>query len=205
MRLAVGTQLVLDPRNVLGRRVVLGTEQAQQRAAEFRCQIDGRHRAGRRQVVGPGHDAPAIAVDGGIEGQRAGDEVRLAPARAVPDDTDLARGRQRPQVLRRTGDVADALGVGHPARLAGRGGVGRLRPRGVAMEQVGADGVVAVDREGANDLLGGAVVAGHVVDHDHPAVPALVERDGLVRLDLVAVVARDCDRLGADRALMPRV
>src|SRR4029453_1867787 len=73
VRLALGTQLVLDPRHVLGRRVaVLGAEQAQQRAAELRRQIDGRPRAVRRQVVRSGDDPPAIAVDGGIQGQRAG-------------------------------------------------------------------------------------------------------------------------------------
>src|SRR5690606_8318497 len=62
--------------------------------------------------------------------------------------------------------------------------------------EVHADRVVAPDREPADDLLGGPVVAGHVVDHHHPAAVPTVHRARGVGLDLVVVRSPDADRLG---------
>ena len=120
-----------------------------------------------------------------------GDDVRLPAAGAVADDADPAvRGRQRAEEPDRAADVADALLVGHAAGLERRGGrVGGRRAGGVAVEQVRADRAVAVDRERAHHLLGRAVVAGHVVDHDDAGERSRAERAGEVRLDVVAAVA----------------
>jgi hypothetical protein len=140
-------------------------------------------------------DEAAVAVHGRVDLQRAGDEERLPPARAVPDDADLAVGVvERVQVRRGGGDVADDLLVRHAALGPCRG---RLVVRADALalpgEQVRADRGVAVRRELAGDLLGGLVVAGEVVDHHDPAPRPVAQRPRQVRLQLGALMSVDRD------------
>jgi len=53
-RLFVRAQLLLDARDVFGRRIrVFGPEQPEQRAAKLRSEVDRRHRPLRRQLVAP--------------------------------------------------------------------------------------------------------------------------------------------------------
>ena len=94
----------------------------------------------------------------------------------------------------RTADVADEPGVGDSTLGAGGGSgvvggcAGRLAP-----VEVGHDRVVAKLGEPSDDLLGAAVVAGHVVDHDNPAAWPVARRTYDVGLDLLAVVSSDPD------------
>src|SRR5713101_1074542 len=80
---------------------VLHTEQPEQGDLEVLGEVDRRDGLARRQLFGLGHDAAAVAVDRGVEPtQRAGGQVRLAAARAIADDPDLAvEVRQGAQVV----------------------------------------------------------------------------------------------------------
>ena len=69
-----------------------------------------------------------------VELQRARRQVRVPPARAVPDDAELpVRARQRTEVLDRARDIAHQSLVGHAAgRPRRRGGVVGRGTRGLA-------------------------------------------------------------------------
>src|SRR6516164_10070129 len=64
---------------------------------------------------------------------------------------------------------------------------------------------MSVDRQAPDELLGLPVVAGHVVDPHDAAARSLADRASPVRLDLVAAVAGDGDRLCADGIRAKRV
>ena len=116
------------------REPVVDSEQAQQRAAQVRRQVQDRfHGLGHalRRIL---NDEGAVAVHRGVERQRARRQVRVPPARAVPDDAELPVGARQPaQVLHRAGDIADQSLVGHPAgRPHRRCGVIGIGARGLA-------------------------------------------------------------------------
>ncbi len=87
--------------------------------------------------------------------------------------------------------VADELLVGDAPGLprGGRGVVG-IDIEALAGVEVGADGVVAVGGEAPRDLLGPRVPAGQVVDDEDPAEGPLTGGEGLVGVDLRALVRR---------------
>ncbi len=108
-------------------------------------------------------------------------------------------GRARRNPIARV-DVAEALLVGNTACVACRRGlIGCLGTRCVPVVQVRHQRGVAIGAEGARDLLRGAVVAGHVVQHHDARLVVTFEWSGEVRLELVAVVACDRGRLGDHR------
>src|SRR6185295_10524570 len=93
--------------------------EAQQRARELRREpderLDGEREARGRRV----DDAGPVAVDGGVQLQRARREEGVAATGAVADHTDLAGGAGQPaQVAGGTVDVADELLVADAALRA---------------------------------------------------------------------------------------
>ena len=90
--------------------------------------------------------------------------------------------------------VAHELVVGDAARLAGGGrGVVGIDIESLAGVEVGADGVVAAGGEAPGDLLGPRVPAGQVVDDEDPGEGAVAGGEGLVGVDLGALVAGERD------------
>src|SRR6202000_2576995 len=102
----------------------------------------------------------------------------------------------RAQVGGGSADVAEQAVVWDSALCSGgRGGVIRGGVRRLAPGQVRHDDVVAKLGEAADDLLGAAVIAGHVVDHANAAAWPIAVRSCGVGLDLDAVVTGDSDGL----------
>ena len=107
---------------------------------------------------------------------------------------------QRPQGLDGGVGVAHELVVGDAAGLAGgRRGVVGIDIEALAGVEVGADGVVAVGGEAPGDLLGPRVPAGQVVDDEDPGKGPVAGGQGLVGVDLGALVAGEDDVPGAER------
>ncbi len=101
------------------------------------------------------------------------------------------------QVGHGPGHVADQPLIGYAPVGPGRGGgVVGARTGSLTEVEVGHQGQVAVGREVAGDLLGGVVVARHVVDDHHPAGGRAALRHGQVGLDRVSTVALDGHGLG---------
>jgi hypothetical protein len=202
--LALGLQFLFELADLAGRGVlVVGAEQAEQRAGQVPGQVldgAGLQRHALRRGAG---DERAVAVDGGVERQADPGQEGLAAAGAVADDADLAVGRgQAAQVRRGPGYVADQARVGHAALGAGRrGSIVGAGARGVAVIEVRHERVVAFRGETPGDLLGRRVVAGHVMDHDHAAERSGAHRPGQVGLDLVPAAAADGDGLGQRRVV----
>src|SRR6185437_537882 len=74
-----------------GRRAILVAEQAEERAGEFRCEVDRRRRLLRIELLLAHDDAAAPELDGGVDALgMAGEEEGLAAARARAEDADLA-------------------------------------------------------------------------------------------------------------------
>src|SRR2546428_13704949 len=117
---------------------VLHTEQPEQGDLEVLGEVDRRDGLARRQLFGLGHDAAAVAVDRGVEPtQRAGGQVRLAAARAIADDPDLAvEVRQGAQVVDGTLDISHRAIVRHAAGRADAGAVLLRRRLSLAEVQV---------------------------------------------------------------------
>jgi len=110
--------------------LVVGAEQAEQRAGQLRRQMqDGsqllRH-SGWRVI----HHEGAVAIHGGVHAQRAGRQESMPAARAVADHADPAvRAVQAPEVLCGTSHVPDQPLIWHPAGGAHGGRcVARLSP-----------------------------------------------------------------------------
>src|SRR5262249_26099932 len=121
VRLAVLLQLRLVLIHLLRRgRLVLVAEESEQGAREVLREVDGRRRLGRRQLLLGLDDAPAPAIDRGIEAlQSAGGEKRLAATRAGSEDPDLAAHvGQRAQEGVRAVEIAEHASVGGASRRA---------------------------------------------------------------------------------------
>ena len=175
VRLGVLVERGLDLRGLLGRRVACLRAPKSPSKGHFRSGVRsiGRDRSLGREIFRRRDDAPAVAVDRGVEVETARNHVSLAPAGAVADHADAAvrrsgaRGGSRPR--RATSPMHCSSGTPPASRAAAAASVA-LRAGCVPMEQVGAQCGVAVDRERAHDLLRRTVVAGHVVDDDHARI-----------------------------------
>ena len=202
MHLAQAGQLGVQLRDLLRRgEAVLGAEEAEQRAGEVRGEADQGRECEWCLRRWRAHDARAVAVDGGVEGELAGGEEALPASGAVSDDTELAVGRGEGAEMMGGGiHVADQAVVRHPAgRSHRRGGIVGAGALALALVEIGADGEVAGGGKGAGHLLAPAVPARHVVDDNDSAEGPVAHGLGEVGADLVAAVAGDPDRLPGQR------
>ena len=154
-----------------------------------------------REALGHGaHDERAVAVDGRVDRQADRGQERVAAARAVADDADLAvRGRQGAQGLDGHFGIAHELVVGDAARLTGGGrGVVGVDIESLACVEIGAEGVVPTGGETAGDLLGARVPPGEVVDHEDPWEGAVAGGERLVGVDLGPFVTGEGHVLGRE-------
>src|SRR5207247_10294284 len=144
------------PGDVLRRGAsVLDAEQSEQRALEILGELDRSDRLTRGQLLGLGDDTTAIAVDRGVDAtEGTGGQVRLAAARAIADDPNLAvQIRQGPKVIDRALDIAQRAVVRHASGRADTGAV--LLPCGLRLTalEVARNRDVAVVRESPGDVL----------------------------------------------------
>ena len=111
----------------------------------------------------------------------------------------LDKGSER-RMGHRPSDVADKSCIGDTPLRPRRGrGIVRAGSRGFAVVEVGADGQVAVGGEIPRDLLGGLVIARHVVDHHDATHGRAIQWLGQIRLDRITAVTGDLDRLRPHR------
>ena len=172
VRLVVGGEDLVELGDLLGaRELVLLAEQPQQRRAEVGQLVDEVRDLEREALRRGAGDERAVAVDRRVEVEVAGGQHRLTAAGAVADHPDLAvrastasadtrpRHRRRRSAARR--ERRPAPGRSRPRRRAPRPAPRASRGWGRSRRsRLG---------EPPHDLLRGAVISGHVVDHHDAA------------------------------------
>src|SRR5207245_11467250 len=144
-------------------------KQAYRRAYQISGALQPRNLLTRGHLLGLGDDDSAIAVDRGVDAtEGTGGQVRLAAARAIADDPNLAvQIRQGPKVIDRALDIAHRAIVRHPSGRADTGAVLLRLGLPLTEMEVWRDRDVAGVAESSGDLLGRSVRARHVVHDDH--------------------------------------
>jgi hypothetical protein len=177
---------------------IIVAEQAEQRAAQLRREIDGRDRPLGVELLGVvDDDVAAPAIHGRVDAvERAGGEIGVAPARAEADHSDLAVGiGLGAQKLHAARDVAHHLLVGDAAGRA-HAGADIVGAAGAFAEiKVRRDGRQSMMGELAGRLLDPFIPPGHVMDQHHAGPRSAAERTRVIGFAHIALVAAKGDRL----------